>query len=238
VLSDRAPNREWARTMWRWGVETGADMFVTLQDDVELAPRFLDILRAMLPAVPSRAILGLAGHHPGLNGQPGPWARSGGWVVGWAYGMSRETLRELVDFDASGIDADHTEDMFVNSFAARYGHETWHPLPSVVDHRTEIESTYGNDGRHPYRRSHVRWDGCDLNVLASPEYWRPKGEPPWIEYGPNWGGIAVAGISLPRIGPAFECRNGIMGTHNGSGPPVAGTPYEYQSSIIKRVGGY
>jgi hypothetical protein len=231
VLTDLAPNRVWARRMWAWGLETGADVFLTLQDDVELAPRFLGILRAMLPAVPPSALLGLAGHHPGMKRAVGPWARSGGWVVGWAHAMRRGTLAELVARDASKVGAAENEDEFINHFVAATGREVWHPVPSPVDHRLDLASTYENDGRHPFRASHVRWDGegVDAAPLTDPAHWRVTSTPPWLD---DLGGApALGGMGGPLTPPGAPTAAGFV-------QHVAPVNYDWQPTVIRKNGNW
>jgi hypothetical protein len=204
VFSDVEPNRAWARRMWRWGLSTGADFFLTLQDDVECYPFLPAALDALLPELSPRGILGLAGHHPGLKTVRGPWARSRHWCVGWAYGMWMPTLEGLVALDASGQGGHLTEDSFVNTFAGRTGHDIWHTTPSLVDHLTDLPSTYGNDGRHPFRRSHVRWEGW-ASDLTDPRYWETPSVPlldtPRAEWTGQLGGVEMQRSGGPLRGP-------------------------------------
>ena len=242
VLDERLPNREWARRMWRWGVASGADFFLTLQDDTELAPRFLECLRALLPSLPRSAILGLGGHHPGLRQAAAPWARSRHWVVGWAYGMWLPTLAGLVDFDASGAHPQLTEDSLVNTYAGAHGLDVWHPVPSLVDHRTDFPSTYGNDGAQPFRRSHVRWEGHDPAWLTDPGYWRPRGGalPPLLQH-PTYASVQGA-QNGPPAPPGFQ--HTVMASHTGVGhcPHCGGQlrhadtcPTQKESHDVRRV---
>lgn len=208
IFDEKKPNRAWAHDMWQWGIATGADLFLTLQDDTEVMPRFWDALAAMLPALPPRAVLGLAGHHPGCETayrQDARWGRTRAWVVGWAYAMHRADLVELVAYERS-TDPKLTEDSLINVWCSETGRDAWHPLPSPVDHRLDLPSTYPGNTGHTYRKSHVRWDREPelLARMVSPDYWKigrmPLGlvepHPPGVLHtvlgSPNYGGSPPA----------------------------------------------
>jgi hypothetical protein len=180
-FTDKEPNRVWARKMWKWGLETGAEFFLTLQDDVEAMPEgFWEALQAMLAHLPRGNVLGLASIHPGareLMSRGHRWFRTRAWCVGWGYGLWREDLEALVQFDAGGAAPTDTEDSFVNRFVGETGRFVWHPSVSIIDHRCDLESSYRNDD-HINRRATVRWEGFDPKELGSEGFWRPQSKQP------------------------------------------------------------
>lgn len=182
-FTDKEPNAVWSEKMWRWGLETGADFFLTLQDDSDVMPEgFWPALQAMLTVLPKGAALGLSAVHPEaikVRAQGHRWYRTQSWLVGWGYGLWREDLEELLAFreDLGEDAAALNEDSLVNAFIAATGRSTWHPVPSIVDHDTSLESNYGND-EHTCRRTVVRWDAYRPAELAAPEFWRLQGASP------------------------------------------------------------
>jgi hypothetical protein len=179
-FTERASNRVWPRAMWGWALTTDASYFLTLQDDVLIAPFFWDALRAMVVAQPSR-IIGLSAVHPmageiARGGQR--WYRTRSWLVGWAYVLPRADLAEFVawfDRNPERVAATN-EDTLLNEWIAETGRETWHPVPSIVDHDTSIGSTYSNDA-HLHRRTTVTWRGHQEADLVSHDFWRDNGGP-------------------------------------------------------------
>lgn len=183
-FTDREPNAVWSKKMWRWGLDSGADFFLTLQDDSDVMPKgFWKALQAMLTVLPKGAALGLSAVHPEaikVRAQGHRWYRTMSWLVGWGYGLWREDLEALLEFrEELGEDAAAmNEDQLVNAFVSATGRSTWHPVPSIVDHDTTLESNYGNDA-HTCRRTVVRWDAYRPEELAAPAFWRLQGpEPP------------------------------------------------------------
>jgi hypothetical protein len=76
----------WPRKMWTWGLETGADWFLTLQDDTLYPAYFWNALKAMLPHVGPNQVLSLAATHPigpEIARQGHRWYRTNSWVIGW-----------------------------------------------------------------------------------------------------------------------------------------------------------
>jgi hypothetical protein len=161
--------------MWGWMLDTGASHCLTLQDDVIVSPDFWPALRAMIESGPAR-ILGLSAVHPlgpEQARQGRRWYRTQSWIVGWAYCLPREVLARFVEwFDANPERvAVSNEDQLLNEWILETQQDTWHPLPSIVDHDTSIESTYGNDD-HTHRRCTVTWRGYAAEDLSSVDWWR------------------------------------------------------------------
>ncbi|HLK36568.1 MAG TPA: hypothetical protein VKU41_07425 [Polyangiaceae bacterium] len=208
-FTDKEPNRVWARKMWKWGLDSGAEFFLTLQNDSEVMPEgFWPALHAMLETLPRGGILGLASVHPGAREAiklGHRWYRTRAWAIGWGYGLWREDLEALLEHEASSKDgATDNEDQFVNRFVGETDRSVWHPVPSIVDHRTELESNYGNDD-HTNRRAVVRWEGYAPGELAAPGFWRlqsPK-PPPLLPVSLNATSVYIATRSRGRGHPEY-----------------------------------
>jgi hypothetical protein len=67
-----------------------------------------------------------------------------------------------------------TEDTLLGCFCLSTGHRIWHPIPTIIDHDTSIESTYGNEA-HEHRRPSVTWK--DSVLADAGEFWRPRSVP-------------------------------------------------------------
>lgn len=187
TFTDREPNHVWSERMWRWGLESGADFFLTLQDDSLVAPFFWQALRAMLEQLPRRAILGLAAVHPAgpeLASAGERWYRTKSWAIGWGYGLWREDLEAFLAWRAREP-AERirrtNEDTLLNDWVGSiHDLSTWHPLPTIVQHDLSLETNYpGNDREGEWRESSLTWqhvehpDGHDLaEELGDPDFWR------------------------------------------------------------------
>ncbi len=177
-LTDRALNRVWAAKLWAWGLECGADVLCSIQDDTEPSPQFQRILRACLANVPKGNVLGLSSVHP-MQGeiarQGERFYRTQSWLCGWGWCMWRD---DLVDFLAwqESVARDRafaamSEDSLLNAFVSATGRSTYHPVPAFLDHDVTIASTYDNDA-HVHRRPLVTWRAYDVNEMVHPEFWR------------------------------------------------------------------
>lgn len=185
IFQDKEPNWSWSKKLWEWGAETDATHLIQLQDDVIAAPNFWTILHAMVTAVPDQMI-GLQGAHPAhrQHAREGVrWAQSRAWMVGVAYILPKPILTELVAYRSNMFDhvAQATnEDDLISQFAAHTNRSVYHPIPTIIDHDTEVESTYGN-GHHMYRKPTVTWREFGADEITRPEFWKLNGEPPLIQ---------------------------------------------------------
>ncbi len=192
-----------AISQWQWALEQKeASHHLFLTDDLHLAPSFWSILNAMVEANPNR-IIGLLSNHPAgpeLAANGGRAYRCNSWIVGPAYVIPRKHLtpfltwyRGLRDDEAPGGRRWFNDDSALNEWNTLHGPaESWHPLPTIIEHRADLESTVGHGDR--YSRERVSWravrsvrdDGerlywrtddtdFDCETLASPEFWREAG---------------------------------------------------------------
>jgi hypothetical protein len=97
--------------------------------------------------------------------------------VGWI--MPRDVVRELLEHRAS-LSTDSVrrtnEDDLIAAFCMATDRQILHPIPTIIDHDTEIESTYGN-GNHAFRRPTVTWRDYGAELIRE-EFWRVPNEIP------------------------------------------------------------
>jgi hypothetical protein len=180
-FTEKLPNSVWSSQMWEWLLETGADWCLSLQDDVEVSPYFWGALGAMLEVLETSGatVCGLSSVHPiqvELARQGHRWYRTRSHLVGWAYAIRREALGEFMYWRAAhkAIAQTMTEDSLLNHWITVSGHDTWHPIPTIVDHDTTIDSSYAND-THVHRRPWITWRDFTAGSLTDPAFWRPNG---------------------------------------------------------------
>lgn len=177
---------EWSKKLWEWGLTRDTTHLLQLQDDVIAAPNFWPAINAMVEAVPDK-IIGLQGAHPinrTLARDGHRWARSHAWMVGVGYIIPRSDLEELVKFRGifDGIAHEKTEDEFIAWFCTETGRDVWHPIPTIIDHDTELPSTYahlGND-KHEFRRPTVTWREFGEDEITRLDFWQPRADVPII----------------------------------------------------------
>lgn len=159
VFADREPNWSWSEKLWTWGVESGATHLLQLQDDVLVGTDFWPHLTAMVEAVPEQ-IIGLES----VLAIGSPWYSGTDSLIGVGYVLPCEVATQLLAWRRSQIRAEGwrriNEDQLICLFCFATGRRVWHPVPTIIDHDTELASTYGNDA-HTHRRparSTVRGD--------------------------------------------------------------------------------
>jgi hypothetical protein len=167
-FTDRAPNAVWSEMMWRWAAESSAEWCLFLQDDAEVAPNFWAALHAILEALPVDAdVVGLQATHPACPALATEGVRlvtTTDALIGVAYVVRRAALREFLRWRATGLHPGWnepgprflSEDTMLGLWCAITGRKVFHPIPTIVDHDTTIQSTYGNDA-HVHRRPLVTW---------------------------------------------------------------------------------
>lgn len=181
-FTERAPNHVWSKEMWEWGESVGGTHFLQLQDDVIVAPNFWQALRAMIAARPND-IIGLESAHPAMRliARDGfRWCYSKAWMVGVGYVLPSARLKELNVYRASLPDTlavTTNEDEVISRFCIEHDISIWHPLPTIIDHDTNVPSTYGHEN-HLYRKPVVTWRDYNEKELERLEFW--KGDGPLI----------------------------------------------------------
>lgn len=180
-ITERASNKVWPRKMWQWMIDTGADWCLTVQDDTLIAPCFWPALRAMLPHVGARAVLGLAASHPlgpSIAYAGHRWYKTQSWAIGWGYALRRSDLVEFVQFCDTHADwvERFNEDELLNRWVQETKRFTWHPVPTIVDHDVSVASLYKND-EHTHRRSTVTWRDYGEASMTDTDWWLPSGDP-------------------------------------------------------------
>jgi hypothetical protein len=189
VFTSEEPERShvWAKRIWRYVAQAPEnDLWIVLNDDVDVCPHFREVLTAQIVGCPAAA-----GHralhttHEAAPGYDQPWIRSY-WMTGPGYELTPYLAQMMLAFWDSHpeLTTDANEDIAGIYWAYENRVPFWHPIPAIVRHRTEVPSTLGYD-KHPHRVTNVPWDhplyeNCSL---TEPTYWAllPKRvEIPWM----------------------------------------------------------
>ncbi len=180
VNANRCHWSEWALGGWREAIASQADVFVTIQDDVEVAHNFWPSLSAMFEAWPQDDVISLAATHslgPEVARQ-GRRSYRTGRITGWGWAMRMPLLRELVAWcDAGNLDKfrermpSDGEDTLVTLFLAERRIVPRNPVPTIVDHLF-LPSTNPGFDNHTHRRSTVTWRGYVPEDMATPSWWQ------------------------------------------------------------------
>lgn len=176
----------WTKAQWSWALSTRAEHCLFMSDDLHLCPHFAPILQAMIDAKPD-AILGLLSNHPRAVDQAlagARWYRTNSWVVGPAYVVPRRWLEALYGWYCAlppgtgpGQVEHLNDDSSLNAWNSAHGpHEAWHPLPTIIEHRGDIGTTWVAGDK--YSRERVSWRETRSVVGDNPHRWvsEPK---PW-----------------------------------------------------------
>lgn len=192
----------WALAQWRWSAKQATTHHVFLTDDLALAPRWWEVLGAMVEAAPASPI-GLLSNHPrapDLIVEGWKWYATNSWLVGPAYVLPHELLVAFLAWFEALPDGPHTvkgtkayanDDSSINEWITVHGPgRTLHPLPTIIEHRTDLESTVGHGDE--YSRERVSWRRVgfldehefvltheqqldDVEQMAHAEWWNEKG---------------------------------------------------------------
>jgi hypothetical protein len=167
---------EWALSQWRWAAKERTTHHVFMTDDLHISPYFWGILTAMVEGSKAQAI-GLLSNHPRgprLFGDGDHGYRTNSWIVGPAYVLEHKLLIDFLAWFEALPDGPHTEpgtkawandDSSLNEFITRKGPgQTWHPLPTIVEHRGDLESTVGHGDS--FSRERVSWRKCQIPLLG------------------------------------------------------------------------
>jgi hypothetical protein len=168
----RPPDVSWAEfktriaaRQWATALDTGASHHIFLTDDLRICPWFWPALHAMVSARPKTPI-GLLSNHPrgpslfagGVHGY-----RTNSWIVGPAYVVPHEKLSRFLGWYLALPDTEDpkgrrwfNDDSALNEWITYFGGgETWHPLPTIIEHRADIDSTVGHGDR--FSRERLSW---------------------------------------------------------------------------------
>lgn len=179
VLSDPLPHWEWSKRLWRWGLESGADYLVQLQDDVIVPENFIAAVKALLTSNPND-VTALMGIHPlarEVARMGGKMHRTRAWLLGNAYALSHRFLAQFVPWvEAHESEARvFSEDAFINRYCVDTARDVWHCVPSLADHDTSVPSTWGADS-NGHRRATVSWKEYMPKEIEDPAFWVHSGE--------------------------------------------------------------
>jgi hypothetical protein len=200
---------QWATDLWAWLESTEAEWCLTLQDDVLVSPDFWPDLRKMIEAFPSSVeIVCLESAHPAtplLYAAGEPWYSTPDQLIGTAYMVRRETLRQFRLWRETMLNPGAffpgpqcvTEDTLLGIFASVTGRKIYSPTRTIVDHDLSIKSTYSNES-HTNRRPRMRWDNCD-EMVAEAYYWQGTGSTP-VHLGRFYGEGVLRQIAMWVIG--------------------------------------
>jgi hypothetical protein len=200
----------WALRQWEWSAEQATTHHVFLTDDLHLAHGFLGFLGAMVEAAGDAPAIGLLSNHPSaskLNVDGWRWYRTNSWLVGPAYVLSDSALHQFLAWFLALPEGPHTEigtrayrndDSSINEWITRSGKDCAHPIPTIVEHRADLESTVGHGDQYSRERlswralRHAHVDGDQIHwtetpyiapwtvnsaVLANVDFWSERGGP-------------------------------------------------------------
>jgi hypothetical protein len=191
VFADKEPHWRWSLRLWRWGLESGADWLVQLQDDVEVPATFRDAVKAALSVAPEHCeVVALFGIHPlarELARVGNRWHTTANWLMGNGYALSRPFLAEFVPWvEANEAIARVTcEDALINRFVTETGRRVFHTIPSLVEHDLTIPSTWGEQAasmgldrpeNHGHRKAVVSYRDYSAAEITRPDFWHQQGE--------------------------------------------------------------
>lgn len=174
---------QWALDQWTWSAEWNRTHHVFLTDDLHLMPGFWRALSAMVEGCPDNPI-GLLSNHPRgpetwSNGHA--WYRTNSWLVGPAYVLPHAFLLEFLEYfralpdgnTAPGMKGWANDDSSINEYVTRSGRWTAHPLPTIIEHRGDLESTVGHGDK--YSRERLSW-----RAIRSVAEEQPGGTFEWV----------------------------------------------------------
>jgi hypothetical protein len=169
LFQEREPNWSWSQKLWGWACSTGATHLLQIQDDVIVGPEFWPTLLAMVEAKPDD-VIGLES----VLGIGTQWYSTSDGLIGVAYVVPIRLLRDFITWRSTELRADGykllNEDTLLGLWCFVTGRRILHPSVTIVDHDTELASSYGND-----RHSHRRPSRTTTRGDAAPESW--DGEP-------------------------------------------------------------
>ena len=241
----------WFLRMLQWGEAQDADFFITLQDDVTVAPNFwsalVAIIEAWKPVGGSYHALSLVSNHSQAREQARQGRRSyfTNAIVGWAWGLPKRVLQEfLLWYDTDPVAAYRKSGFGIGRWLASHpgGSEDnmlaeWltevvrvpirHPLPTIVDQEF-MRSTFEGNDLHSHRRSVVTWRDYSSRDMAEPSWWRGYAAelPLDIARACLWCGDREAAAYSPKTGAGMcvACMPHALCQWCGKGVVVARAP--------------
>lgn len=157
----------WALQQWRIALAANTTHHVFMTDDLHLVPGFWEVLGAMVAAHPDVPI-GLLSNHPrgpDLYASGAHGYRTNSWIVGPAYVLPNPHLRAFLRWFETlpegshltlGTRAYRNDDSSINEWNTHHGPAiAWHPLPTIIEHRIDVESTTGHGDA--YSRERISW---------------------------------------------------------------------------------
>jgi hypothetical protein len=202
----------WMCAQWEWALSTTGEqahathvMFCT--DDLHLVPRFVDVVSALVEAVPDFPI-GLLSNHPKapeLAAESWRVYATNSWITGPGMILPRHMLRSFYEWFSqlpmsSKLGPESwNEDSVINQWITSHGPgRTIHTLPGLIEHRGDLKSTVGHGDR--YSRERLSWrsrrsvrdlegDGggfywaeephkSDIDAMTRVEFWNERGGAP------------------------------------------------------------
>ncbi|HEY1696897.1 MAG TPA: hypothetical protein VGG39_32285 [Polyangiaceae bacterium] len=180
---------------WRWAVKQPTTHHAFATDDLELVPRFWEVLDAILEVAPND-VIGLLSNHPdgpGLSDRHRFYATNS-WVVGPMYVVPHSMLEQLLAWpDTYKWDARFhgwSDDATLNAWVTFGGPgRTLHPLPTPIEHDPEgLMSTWSHTGcGGEYSRERLSWrkyaarshldEAAVAEQMLDVGFWRDRGGP-------------------------------------------------------------
>jgi hypothetical protein len=184
VSNEREHASVWARRLWAWAAEHDAHA-VLLNDDVEVCPDFVDVVRHMIEAKPDH-VLSLHASPPASHPIEDTWFRSY-WLTGPGYVLPPGVARWLLEWSET-IPKAMLESINEDNLAIHWAWEQQRPMycsvPAIVKHDTSVKSSLGYDD-HPLRVASLLWD--DPRVELHKTDWTVGTDPfapnPWMSEG-------------------------------------------------------
>jgi hypothetical protein len=218
-----SPRREhasvWATRLWEEAARHD-EPAVCLNDDVILHPRFQEIVRAMVEAVPGE-VLSLHTNMPGavkVARDGHHWGRTY-WLSGPAYCLPPGVARSLLDFPVPWtLRSSINEDNLAIHWMWDRQRPAWCAIPAPVTHDIAVPSLLGYD-LHPNRVPTVPWENFPLARMEDPGYWRATSDPPHVE-NPWMSAAKMQHVRRVLVAGARVCsicctEEGVFGRPNG-----------------------
>lgn len=149
-----------ARRSWITGWRCGKDYTFILQDDIQLAGGFPDLLGDVLDAVadepdpPPICLFNPRKAHADKCRDGSPFVRVSQGIWGQARGLPTDRIPEFISWQEAAVHPDHDHDDTRESLFAEYqmGQSVFIPQPSLVEHIGANRSNLGQNHPNPDAR--------------------------------------------------------------------------------------